>query len=505
MQFSKYQKDIFEFVKNGKGNAVVNAVAGSGKTTTIVETLKFIPNDKRVIFLAFNKSIVDELSSRVPDNVQVYTLHSFGLRALRFRFKDKKVNVDQKKVYTYLKVISNQWNELDQLTAQESEGYTFRVRKLLSLTKLNLASTENEVLDIADKYGFDIRSNEAQRVVEVLNHLNKTPWIADFDDMVYQPAYRDDFQTLKYDYVFVDECQDLNKAQQALMKKIIKPITGRFIAVGDPQQAIYGFAGADAESYGRLRSTPNTTELPLSVSYRCGKNIIERAQAIVPQIQAFEGSIDGEVRTDGKVNEINGGDMVLCRNKAPLISLTLDFLARGTKAYMMGKNDIAVMLINLVNSTKATTIPELYSKMSDHVEKFVSRKLATSDMTEEQVRNSMGYENLMDKIDCIKAIIKDGSVSTTTGVIEKIERIFDESNRGIILSTIHKAKGLEADNIFVLKQELLPSKSATQPWQRTQERNLEYVMITRAKKSLIYLSQSRLSDSADENEVQKDF
>jgi superfamily I DNA/RNA helicase len=56
-----------------------------------------------------------------------------------------------------------------------------------------------------------------------------------------------------------------------------------------------------------------------------------------------------------------------------------------------------------------------------------------------------------------------------------------------MLSTIHKAKGLENDRIFFLCPELIPSKYATQPWQYEQEANLKYVAITRAKQELIYV------------------
>jgi len=68
-----------------------------------------------------------------------------------------------------------------------------------------------------------------------------------------------------------------------------------------------------------------------------------------------------------------------------------------------------------------------------------------------------------------------------------IKGIFSDEVKGIILSTIHKAKGLENDRIFFLAPELIPSKYATQPWQYEQEQNLFYVAVTRAKHELIYV------------------
>jgi len=58
---SKYQRVVYQFIKSCKGNAVVEAVAGSGKSTTIVNAIDIIPEDKKILFLAFNKSIVTEL------------------------------------------------------------------------------------------------------------------------------------------------------------------------------------------------------------------------------------------------------------------------------------------------------------------------------------------------------------------------------------------------------------------------------------------------------------
>ena len=92
---SIYQEAIFDFIQNGTGNCVIDAVAGSGKTSTIVKALKMIPSDKKVIFVAFNKSIVNELISRVPKNVEVKTMHSFGFGAVRYNMGNVQMKEDK--------------------------------------------------------------------------------------------------------------------------------------------------------------------------------------------------------------------------------------------------------------------------------------------------------------------------------------------------------------------------------------------------------------------------
>ena len=70
--------------------------------------------------------------------------------------------------------------------------------------------------------------------------------------------------------------------------------------------------------------------------------------------------------------------------------------------------------------------------------------------------------------------------------IHKIKAIFTDDIDGICLSTVHKVKGLEADRVFIVRPDLLPMTTVTKGWQVQQEKNLEYVAITRARMELIY-------------------
>lgn len=77
---SKYQINIFEQIQHGVGNIVIEAAAGSGKTSTLIKALKLIPNDKKILFCAFNKDIVKELQKKIGkvENVDIRTVHSLG-------------------------------------------------------------------------------------------------------------------------------------------------------------------------------------------------------------------------------------------------------------------------------------------------------------------------------------------------------------------------------------------------------------------------------------------
>ena len=101
---SKYQKDIFEHIKHGNGNLVIEASAGSGKTTTLVNLIKLIDDDKRVLFCAFNKDIVNELTKKVKgiSNVDVKTIHSLGNSIILRNLGEKYIPIDENKYKTHI-------------------------------------------------------------------------------------------------------------------------------------------------------------------------------------------------------------------------------------------------------------------------------------------------------------------------------------------------------------------------------------------------------------------
>jgi DNA helicase-2/ATP-dependent DNA helicase PcrA len=474
---SIYQQSIFDFVESGEGNAVINAVAGSGKTTTIIEALNLIPKDKKVIFVAFNKSIVNELSQKVPPHVEVKTMHSFGFSMVRANMGNVQVQND--KVMEIIKQLYPAWNIPDEI----SEGYMQRVRTIVDMAKLNMASNMHELYDIVEHHGVEILNSEVEKAWMVYGVALNFKKMIDMTDMIFLPAYHQ-FKCKQYDWVLVDECQDLNRCQQEILKLMVKPNGGRFIAVGDPRQAIYGFAGADAESFKSLTQIENTITLPLSVNYRCGKAIIEKAKNIVPQLETHDNAIEGEFIERGSWKDVEDGDYVLCRNVKPLVKLCMEFLISGKKAFVRGK-DIGKSMIVLLERTKATTFEDAKVKMKEELERMVKKSIARGKKPEDAYNSSM-YKSASDKIEAIEILA--GDLVLVSDIVKKIDTLFSDANSGIILSTIHKSKGLEADNVFILNHDLLPSKWAKKPWEIEQEDNLIYVAYTRAKRKLAFIS-----------------
>lgn len=502
---SPLQEAIFDKVRNGECHILINAVAGSGKTTTIVEIANLIPAGKRSIFLAFNRDIVKELRVKLPPHIEVKTIHSFGLNELRYKYgRNPEVKqdefIDDSKISKIIVERSAGWgpfteNPTESPEEEESErlNYCTRVERIVDLARLCLPQSPAEMLELCEKFEINLQNGEIERAKEVIRISDKITTKFDFIDMIYRPAKyglnpgevsKDGkWQLKQYDYVIVDECQDFNKAQQSIINKIVKPNGGRMIAVGDPRQAIYGFAGADNSSFNNLKNLfPNTIEMPLSVCYRCDKSIITHAQDIVEYISARDNAGQGTMR-QGSIKEVRDGDFILCRNTRPLVALCLQFISQGRKATIKG-GDIGKNLINMVKNTKMKTIEPMFVKFNKEYDKLVKKAKAQYPL---KPAEEVSYvANMNDKIEALRSISK--TCKSTDEVIKMIEKIFTDNVSGIVLSTVHKSKGLEADNVFIIERFRMPAPFASKDWEREQESNLDYVARTRAKHKLIYIS-----------------
>jgi superfamily I DNA/RNA helicase len=255
---------------------------------------------------------------------------------------------------------------------------------------------------------------------------------------------------------------------------------GRIIAVGDRNQAIYGFGGADSESFQTLTELENTVLLPLSISYRCSKNVIREAQKIVPDIKYFENAIEGRVNHFGNMSNIKDGDFVLCRMNAPLISVALKFLASGKKASVKGM-DIGSRIINNLKSSKETDLKKAIFKLK---QKYELAKIETENSLDK--KSKVKLLTMEDMINAAESL--SSGCYTIDDVNKKIKLLFsDTEKQGVIFSSAHKAKGLETDNVHIIKPQFMPLKNVTLDWEKEQEENLHYVAITRAKVNLNYI------------------
>ena len=275
---SEYQQKIFDFVTKGTGNAVINAKAGSGKTTTLVEAMKLIPSKEKVLFVAFNKSIEQELSSRLTDypNVEVRTYHSLGYALLRNNLGvQNKVRINEYKYTTFIN--NNIYTLMPNAAALGKDKIRTlknNLKQIVDFARFNLAETPKEIKEICKKYDITLVANEPDIVPLILNWGSNQINEIDYTDMIWLCIERNiKTRTYKYDYIFIDEAQDSSIMQQALIKKCFKR-GSRFVAIGDEFQCINAFAGADQDAFIKLQNEPNTKILDLPITYRCPKSIV---------------------------------------------------------------------------------------------------------------------------------------------------------------------------------------------------------------------------------------
>jgi superfamily I DNA/RNA helicase len=261
-------------------------------------------------------------------------------------------------------------------------------------------------------------------------------------------------------------------------------------AVGDPHQAIFGFTGADNDSLDIIKAEFGAKEMPLTVTYRCPKNVVKFAKTWVSHIEAHETAPDGKISTETFENliqnrtRLNGDAAILCRNTRPLVTAAFAMIREKIPCRIEGR-DIGNGLKKLATRWKSiSTIPELEEKLEDWLEKEKERWLPKKKMSKVQEAE--------DKFETLKVIMdacreeKQDSISAVTAYIDNI---FADDVKGILtLCTIHRSKGREWKRVYWLDRlNTCPSKYATMPWEKEQEFNLQYVAATRAMEELIDL------------------
>ncbi|MBD3268537.1 AAA family ATPase [bacterium] len=484
VQWSQYQTAIFDFIENGQGNAVVEAVPGSGKTTTIVEGLNHTPDNASVIFIAFNKRIVRELEGRIGNQYEVRTFHSLGFKNERAAFG--RIKVDNSKTYWILKDWLEECN--DKRFKSIVGANKPSVLRLVSLCKATMLEPTFDNLEyLADNYNVNVNGDHKEifEMAKIVFDMSiQETWRIDFDDMIYFCASQM-VTCEKFDYIFVDEAQDLNKAQiQFLLNMMHKD--SRVIAVGDRFQSIYGFRGADTQAIPNLIEALGATQLPLSITYRCPKSHVELAQGLVPHIEAWEKAKEGIIETVSNqdfLQTVKEGDMVLCRTNAPLVSPALRLIRNGIKAVVLGR-DIGKGLINLIEKIekrdKVESVYNLLYNLEDYMYTELKKFLSTGKYGKAQ--------NLEDQVATIN-VLSDGCNSIAE-LKDRIKQVFSDDAKGVTFSSVHKAKGLESERVFILHPELMPHPMAMQsenPEALQQERNIELVAKTRSKSELYFV------------------
>lgn len=498
---SRQQNTIFDFIRAGEGDALIRATAGAGKTTTLKEVSKLIPKHLRVCFLAYNKAICEELERKLP-STNILTVHSLGRRALSRYLKSQRLKVKTKKDKQILLV-----NELveevlkEHPSANKYETKNF-AKELLRLSRLNCADLADlkQLRHISLKY--NLRPADDPRVdqtifiklqklhSEIIKQFEKSG-IIDFDDMVCLPAELR-LPVEQFDFICVDEAQDFSKASLSLVLKARAP-NGRMLFVGDARQAINGFAGAAPDSLDVIVDKTKAIEFPLSVTFRCPKLHVQLAKKIAPEIESQKNAKVGTVRVIKRKTLhkwVRQNNLIICRHKLPLVKTCVELNRRGKPASILGI-DIGDRLIQIAKHIFRNSLANWQNRLEKYIEDENQR---LNKIQNEAQRNALLIK-LNDNTNCVRALIEDvenQSKSVSMRLFEQhIKLTFvEDPNNQIVLSTIHKAKGREADRVFILFPHLMSAEYAATTEAVRGEACVQFVALTRSKRDLFFVERN---------------
>lgn len=497
------QNAFIEEVETTHNNIRLDAVAGSGKTTTLVRAAQVMPQGESTIALAFNKKIQEVLAESFPSHVHCKTFNGLGHNiwmGLRGRLK-----LDSRKTGAITSEWCKQYDLGDYWKPIRALADQMKKSGLIPPGAESKLKVDAEIVDIeaaltlAEYYDIDLPKKQEHVVVnaavEVLEQSIREAYITriDFEDQLYMSTYfTPDIAWPKYDTILVDEAQDLSDTQHDMVSRLMHP-ESRLIIVGDPKQAIYGWRGASADSMDVLSERFNLKLHPLTVCFRCPKSVVKVAQEIVPWIKPHEAANDGTViniRTDWKPEDLETGSVVLCRNNAPLVGLAFDLLGSGIPAFFNGRN-LGANLKKIVDKIPLGPLGEALAS-------WYTTELSLASANEQFDK----MDKIEDQYEVLQCVMENYKADSKAMLKEGIEYLFrkEYSPDAIELSTIHKSKGKEWDTVYFLNQGLIPGRWVQEacdtgkscgPWMLEQEHNLRYVAVTRSLDKLVFMERER--------------
>ena len=445
---------------------MIRARAGTGKTT-MLEMIDAAQKSVPTLLICFNKSIATEAEHRMKATTTVRTFNGLGHR-IWSDYCSKRLTLNKNKIRDIFKTIVDEsprgerkemWSLYDQTTAAvnmaRSVGYIpsdhAKANKSIC-TFSGVESRLDETLLPGVYHLVDLVLTESIR--------QAYEGVIDFTDQAYMPSlFGGNYPS--FPLVMIDEYQDLSPVNRAMVAKLCRH--SRQIGVGDDAQSIYEFRGADTSAMPSAVEQFGMAVLPLSVSFRCPSNITDNVRWRVPDIRA---SRDGGTVNHGSMHDVDSGSTVICRYNAPLVHLAMDCLHRGTRVDVAGV-DIGGKVIRLLEKLGPDTLTQ--TQTLDAINHW------------EAERESLDSKTATDIAECLRVFARHGA--TLAQAVAYARHIFESTDGEIRFMSGHRSKGLEFDRVYHLDADSIRAGG--------QEDNIRYVIDTRSKETLTYISSNR--------------
>ena len=537
---STYQQDILDFfLNNPQSNMLVNALAGSGKSTTACMLSEHSKTSD--LYIAFNASVVEEFKKKIKNpKTKVMTMHSLAYSIMLYNVEQESkdsgekpkgfgsqrskrtVSLDNFKPHKILdEEITKRYGRYIEFAKRVflKDNY-INLYNLCRLTLTDMSSNKDVSRLIDDHVLFLYYGDEgysAPDISEITSTLKildtksrqqfETQGVIDFTDMLWIT-----FNKLKYDNwevpywalytnIYCDEVQDFSNIQLNFLK-FIKRTKGRYVFIGDFHQAIYNFAGANAQAFNQIPkmfAPVKTFDLP--ICYRCAKSHLSRVNREygIPILPCDDAPM-GFVKTidKNKISEYaKAGDMVISRKNKWIAEVVLDLARNGTPIFIEDKEMVAAIKRQILSSkcTSVGTLEKFLQKVISNYNKklfeIVSKNVREGGHEEEHLEAVAEANSKIDNTSFLLEILEgylenhasSDSVSKFSNFIDKLLNTTPSPNC-VRLCSIHKAKGLEATNVFVLNEAKINYDFRNSKEQNIQEKNLSYIATTRAKEGL---------------------
>lgn len=537
---STYQQNILDFfLNNPQSNMLVNALAGSGKSTTACMLSEHSKTSD--LYIAFNASVVEEFKKKIKNpKTKVMTMHSLAYSIMLYNVEQESkdsgekpkgfgsqrskrtVSLDNFKPHKILdEEITKRYGRYIEFAKRVflKDNYV-NLYNLCRLTLTDMSSNKDVSRLINDHvlflyYGDEGYSapdiSEITSTLKILDTKSKqqfeTQGVIDFTDMLWIT-----FNKLKYDNwevpywalytnIYCDEVQDFSNIQLNFLK-FIKRTKGRYVFIGDFHQAIYNFAGANAQAFNQIPkmfAPVETFDLP--ICYRCAKSHLSRVNREygIPILPCDDAPM-GFVKTidKNKISEYaKAGDMVISRKNKWIAEVVLDLARNGTPIFIEDKEMVGAIKRQILSSkcTSVGTLEKFLQKVISNYNKklfeIVSKNAREGGHEEEHLEAVAEANSKIDNTSFLLEILEgylenhasSDSVSKFSNFIDKLLNTTPSPNC-VRLCSIHKAKGLEATNVFVLNEAKINYDFRNSKEQNIQEKNLSYIATTRAKEGL---------------------
>lgn len=475
------QQIIVDAALNTNDNMIIMALAGAAKTSSLVMIAEAM--NTPILCLAFNKRIADEMRLRLPPTCTPMTLNSLGHRTWA-ECLGRKVILEKDKNYTILTELVKKLPQRVQEQAYEEFADTLKLiefGKACGYVPSKRFPQAKRLMEDEEFFGHleDMPSNLQESLVHeatVISIEQALQGKIDFSDQIFMPTLFPAMFT-SFPTTMVDEAQDLSALNHMTLRKLVGK--KRLIAVGDPNQAIYGFRGAHEDSMAKLQTDFSMRPFGLSISFRCPIKVVQEAQWRAPHMRWPDWAKLGDVRT---LTEWDAGDIpqdaaIICRNNAPLFTIAIKLLKNGRYPQIVG-NDIGKYLLKVMKKFGKADMPREAVKTS------------INEWAEEKAKKTKNPSKVWDQAACMVIFADQGE--TLGQSLAYAEHLFN-SQGSIKLMTGHKSKGLEFENVFILDRSLIKTDEG-------QEKNLLYVCQTRSKENLTYIDSEGFYDAVGEGE-----